>query len=299
MAVRPFALIPTPRGRRAASFSGMIAVCIAVAFASVPGARAAEPASSGESSGALIIIGGRTLPAFRDRFLELAGGKKARIVVIPTANAKADQGTMLATYLFFKSQDVKSVEIVHTRDRAKAGDHDFIKPLTEATGVWLMGGDQSRLTGVYHGTAVEKELKKVLARGGVVAGTSAGAAVMSALMITGGTDSASVGDGFGLISGVVVDQHFWNRRRLNRLLGVLAKHPECPGIGIDEETALVVQGQTATVMGNGNVRACLCEHGTLPASIQVLKDGEKLDLAALTRAAQARIKRRRLYPSPQ
>jgi len=272
-------------------------VCLAVALAAAPGGaclRAADPpsrADAGDKAGSLIIIGGGKLPdPIRDHFLELAGGKKAHIVVIPTANVKAEQPNMLATYLWFKAQELQSVEIVHTRDRAKADDPDFVKPLTEATGVWLMGGDQSRLAEVYHGTAVEKELKKGIDRGGVVAGTSAGAAGMSSLMIVGGTENAVIGDGFGLVSNVVIDQHFWNRRRLNRLLGVLAKHPECPGIGIDEETAIVVKGLTATVMGNGNVRACLCERGETPASIQVLKDGEKLDLAALVSAALAREK---------
>jgi cyanophycinase len=246
---------------------------------------AAEPAISGT----LLIVGGGPLPdAIRSHFVELAGGKNARIVVIPTASNKADKPNQIETYLRFKAMDVKSVQLLHTRDRKKADDPDFVKPLTEATGVWLTGGDQSRLSAVYHGTAVEKELQKVVARGGVIGGTSAGAAVMSAVMIVGGIREAEVGDGFGLLTGVVIDQHFWNRQRLTRLLGVLAKHPECPGIGIDEETALVVHGQTAMVEGIGNVRACLCACGKLPASVQVLKDGEKLDLAALVRSAMTR-----------
>src|SRR5271166_3944074 len=120
-----------------------------------------------------------------------------------------------------------------------------------------------------------------LGRGGVIGGTSAGAAVMSTLMIVGGSVDAEVGTVFGLLTGVVIDQHFHNRNRLRRLFGVLAKHPECPGVGIDEETALVVKGTAATVEGNGNVWACLCARGTLAESIQVFKNGEKLDLAAL------------------
>jgi cyanophycinase len=255
--------------------------------------RAAEPkpVQATQAVGALMIAGGGKLPdAIRIRFVELAGGKNARIVIIPTASVKADTPNLLDTFTFFKTQELKSLDLLHTRDRKQADDPAFVKALTTATGVWLTGGDQSRLSQAYHGTLVEKELQKVVARGGVVFGTSAGAAVMSSLMIVGGKDVAEVGDGFGLLSGVVVDQHFWNRQRLNRLLGVLAKHPECPGVGIDEETALVVTGLSATVMGNGNVRACLCEIGSLPASIQILKDGEKLDLAALLKAALAREK---------
>jgi cyanophycinase len=181
--------------------------------------------------------------------------------------------------------------VLHTRDRKVANDPEFVKPLTEATGVWLTGGDQVRLATTYHGTLVEKELQKVLARGGAVGGTSAGAAIMSSLMIAGGSQEAEVGTGFGLLAGVVIDMHFQNRNRLHRLLGVLARHPECTGVGIDEETALVVRGGTAVVEGNGNVRACFCPRGALTeANVQVLRNGEKLDLAGLLRTAAAALK---------
>jgi cyanophycinase len=244
-----------------------------------------------DTVGTLIIVGGGRLPdVIRQHFLRLAGNKKARIVVIPTASTKADQGDTFPTYLAFKSQDVRSVSLFHTRDRKKANDPEFLRPLTQATGVWLTGGDQSRLSEVYHGTAVERELRKVLDRGGVVGGTSAGAAVMSSLMITGGTQEAQLGTGFGLLSGVVIDQHFQNRHRMPRLLGVLDKHPECPGVGIDEETALVVHGQTATVEGNGNVYACLCARGKEPQNVRTLKDGDNLDISALIKQANSRVK---------
>jgi cyanophycinase len=154
----------------------------------------------------------------------------------------------------------------------------------------MTGGDQSKLSAAYHGTAVERELQKLLARGGVIGGDAAGAAVMSSLMIVGGAVEAEVGTGFGLVPGVVIDQHFQNRNRLHRLLGVLAKHPEYPGVGIDEETALIVRGRTATVEGNGNVWACLCASGKTAESVQKLKNGEKLDLAALIQAASTRMK---------
>src|SRR5206468_722813 len=104
---------------------------------------------------------------------------------------------------------------------------------TEATAVWMGGGDQSRLAAAYRGTAVERELKNVLRRGGVIGGSSAGAAVMSSIMITGGNPEAQVDTGFGLLPGFVIDQHFHNRNRLARLRGVLAKNPEYLGLGID------------------------------------------------------------------
>ena len=101
------------------------------------------------------------------------------------------------------------------------------------TGVWLSGGDQSKLVAAYQGTAVEKELQRLLARGGVIGGTSAGAAVMSQVMILGGRTPVAVGTGFGFLKGVVVDQHFLTRHRLDRLLGVLARYPQYPGLGME------------------------------------------------------------------
>jgi cyanophycinase len=262
-----------------------------VAGVSAPFARALEPVPppTPEKSGILFIVGGGNMPdSFRKHFLELAGGADARIVVIPTASFMAEQPELLTTYSFFKEQKIKSVALLHTRDRKKADEADFIKPLLNATGVWMTGGDQSRISASYHGTAVEKELKSLLGRGGVIGGTSAGAAAMSSLMIVGGREVAEVGTGLGLLTEVVIDQHFQNRNRLQRLLGVLAKHPDCPGVGIDEETALIVEGGSAIVEGNGNVRACLGARGTLPPSVQVLKSGEKLDLDALIKAASIR-----------
>jgi cyanophycinase len=160
--------------------------------------------------------------------------------------------------------------MLHTRDPKQANDPSFVKPLTEATAAWMSGGDQSRLANAYRGTAVEKELRRLLARGGVIGGTSAGASVMSAVMITGGNPQARVGEGFGLLPEVVIDQHFQNCKRQKRLLGVLEKHPRCLGLGIDEETAVVVRGHTFTVVGKANVSICLPPSEQDQEPIQVL-----------------------------
>jgi cyanophycinase len=263
----------------------------------LPAAFAADPAaavpqlSAGLAAGSLVIVGGGSpLPdTVRDRFLELAGGKNARLVVIPTASNKADQPQLLKTPQYWKAQNVASVVVLHTHSREQANDTAFVKPLTEATGVWLTGGVQSRLIDTYRGTLVERELRKLLDRGGVIAGTSAGAAVMSPVMIVGGNPHAVVGSGFGFLSGVIVDQHFQNRHRLNRLLEVLAKFPQYPGLGIDERTAIVVTGHTVTVMGNGEVRACLSAVAQQAASVKVLKPGERFDLLELCRSALSHV----------
>jgi cyanophycinase len=236
-----------------------------------PALRAAEPRAQ-DLPGALVIVGGGGLPpAIRDCFLQLAGGKKARLVVIPTASARFEATGVSLSYNFWKSQDVASVVLLHAHQRAEADRPEFVRPLTQATGVWLAGGDQSRLAAAYHGTAVEKELLHVLARGGVIGGTSAGASIMGSLMITGGNPAARVGEGFGLLPAVVIDQHFSQRNRLDRLLGVLAGHPGYVGLGIDENTAVVLQGHTLRVLGDQTVRVCLPQAGR--AGVRVLKAG--------------------------
>jgi cyanophycinase len=228
--------------------------------------------------------GGKMTDGIRDRFLELAGGKKARLVVIPTASTYADKPETSSSYLFWRGQSVDSVEVLHTRDRQQANDPVFVEPLSHATGVWLGGGDQSKLAEAYLNTAVLRELFKVLDRGGVIGGTSAGASIMSATMITGGTTKASLGTGFGLMPAMVIDQHFTNRNRMGRLQGILAEHPDVVGLGIDEQTAAVFHGPTLSIVGNASAFVCLSPTQTLPVSIKRMKAGDQLDLNSLSQA---------------
>jgi cyanophycinase len=229
-----------------------------------------------------VIVGGGSLPdQVRERFLDLAGGKNARLVIIPTAHTRADRLESLASWAFWRAQKVASVTFLHTRKPSEANDPRFVKPLTEATGVWFPGGDQSMLVAPYRGSLVERELHRLLARGGVIGGTSAGASAMSRLMIVGGNPLAQLGTGLGLLPEVVIDQHFHNRNRLPRLLGILSRHPQYLGLGIDEQTAVLVHGSQATILGKANVRLCLPGAGKAPAQVRVFKAGDHLDLAPL------------------
>jgi cyanophycinase len=255
--------------------------------------------------GSLVIVGGGMLPAaIQDRFIELAGGRNARLVVIPTASQRAEAGKLesLSSYAYWgqlaKAGKVKSLVFLHTRQPAQANDPAFVKPLTEATAVWFTGGDQSLLTAAYKGTAVEKEVKNLLARGGVIGGTSAGAAVMSEVMIRFGNPVAQVGTGFGFLPGVVVDQHFVQRNRQARLLGVLSKHPDCLGMGIDEQTGIVVRGQSVTVVGNSNVRLCVPAHAGVKSEVRVCPAGTHLDLGELHRLLNPILKTSALQLKP-
>ena len=270
------------------------AVTLAAVLCLAGGAAAADPAPAPKAlkaGGSLIIVGGGALPdAIRDRFLELAGAARAKLVIIPTASSRAETGRLerLRSYTYWAplatGGKVKSVSFLHTRRAQEANDPTFVKPLTEATGVWFCGGDQSLLTQAYKGTLVEKELRKVLLRGGVVGGTSAGAAVMSDLMIRSGNPVAVVGEGFGFLRGVVVDQHFHERNRLARLLGVLSKHRDHLGIGIDEQTGVQVQGECVIVLGNRHIHVCLPAPKDEKCEVKVFAAGARLDLAELTRA---------------
>jgi cyanophycinase len=247
----------------------------------IPDAQAVV-ADDRRPGGSLVICGGGRMPEeVRDRFIELAGGRKARIVVIPTAHAGAD-GPTTETYLEpWRSRSLASLQLLHTRSRAKADETDFVKPLTEATGVWFGGGKQSYLTDAYVGTAVERQLKAVLERGGVIGGSSAGAAVMTRVMIAGGRSQVTEGRGFDFLPGSVVDQHFLKRNRVGRLLDVLSRHPGLLGFGIDEQTALVVRGRSLDVIGNSYVMACLPASSDHPARLEFLKRGDHADLATL------------------
>jgi len=241
----------------------------------------ARPLSHG---GALVICGGGGMPeSIRDRFLELAGGPEARIVIIPTAHQVADGPGVEAVLEPWKEKGVASVTLFHTRSRDAANDAEFVRPLSEATGVWFGGGRQNWLTEAYLGTEVERQLKALLARGGVIGGTSAGAAVMTRVMIARGRTKADVAQGFDFLPGAVVDQHFLKRNRLGRLLSVLTDHPDLIGLGIDERTALVVnvRSHLVNVIGDSYVVACVPGPEGHPARLEILKPGDEASLVRL------------------
>jgi cyanophycinase len=266
-------------------------VCIVLALTgpTTPVGPAGQPSDPPVrwASRSLVIAGGGLLPgSVRHRFLELAGGSRARLVIVPTASPSVDgrpleEHSSCAAWQEVAGQ-VESLLFLHTRQHEKATEASFVRPLTAATGVWLAGGDQALLIEAYRGTAVERELRNLLTRGGVIGGTSAGAAVMSDPMIRGGNPVAELGWGFGLLPGVLVDQHFSERQRLPRLQGALDRHPGYLGLGIDERTAVVVQGRVATVLGDRQVHGCFPGQTT----VKVFRSGDRIDLALLSGGAK-------------
>ncbi|MCH2179590.1 MAG: cyanophycinase [Mariniblastus sp.] len=229
---------------------------------------------------ALVIAGGGSLPAeVTDTFIELAGGVKSRVVIIPTASQSADRNDPIRVEELWKSRGVGSVSSLHTRSRVEADTDAFVAPLRSATGVWFGGGSQSRITEAYLGTRVEAELNALLKRGGVIGGSSAGAAIMSQVMITGGNPEAKTEKGFGFLPYAVVDQHFLRRNRVNRLLGVLHQHTTSVGVGIDEGTALIRMGDKLRVVGDSYVTILIPQTDGLPVRIEVLRSGDQARLS--------------------
>ncbi|MHC1732610.1 MAG: cyanophycinase [Bacteroidales bacterium] len=209
--------------------------------------------TSGPTSGSLVIAGGgRLSDTIIKRFIELAGGEEARIVLVPTAEGSGSYPESAADFL--KSRGAKNVFILHTGSRDTADTEAFTKPLENATGVWFGGGRQWRLVDSYGGTRSEVMFRRVLERGGVIGGSSAGATIQGSFLVRGDTKNNQVmmGDhhkGFGYISNIAIDQHVLARNRQFDMFEVLRAHPGLLGISIDENTAAIVRGDTLQVLG--------------------------------------------------
>lgn len=241
------------------------------------------PQRAFQTGGKLVVCGGGELPeSVYEAFLEAAGGEKARIVFIPTAYPFENAAHYRRAYGGWAEYDVESFEFLHTTSRKVADTDKFCRVLEKATGVWIGGGAQGRLTDVYGGTKVEAALKRVLERGGVIGGTSAGASVMSKCMIrTGSSTEAELCDGFGFVERVVIDQHFSERGRHTRLLGVMKDHPEQLAIGLDEGAAVMLSGSRVRVLGDADVTiGATRENGRLTL-LYHMKPGEEADVVQI------------------
>jgi cyanophycinase len=212
----------------------------------------------GPKKGALVIVGGGKIPAsIADKFIALAGGPAAHVVYIPTA---AEDESISRIPLDHPSLfGLKNLTVLHTRDRNKANSEEFVAPLRKASGVWFGGGRQWRLVDSYLDTLTHKELLKVLERGGVIGGTSAGASIQASYMVRGARAGNTImmakgyETGLSFIKQVAIDQHINTRKRESDLQEVITAHPDLLGIGLYESTAIVVQGNKFEVIGDGKV----------------------------------------------
>jgi cyanophycinase len=230
--------------------------------ASTPSRRAAQ--------GPVMPIGGaeETEPGgeILERFIDLAGGTNARIAIIPTASDDPQRsGEGYAT--LFREMGAKEADWLRVERREDANAEEALSLLREATGIYITGGDQARLVRLLVGTLVMECIRMRNADGVIVAGTSAGASILSALMMAGGTgvggDSngsaarkgmVDVVAGFGLLQDIIIDQHFSQRGRMGRLLSVFAGTPGLIGLGLDEDTAVLIDRKgTLEALGSNMV----------------------------------------------
>jgi len=202
------------------------------------------------TEGHVIVIGGaedkvreRVILA---RFVKLAGGHDARIAVISTASSLGPLAGEMYRRVFGEL-GAAEVHPIHTTTRAQCSDPIAVRTVREATGIFLTGGNQLRLSSTIGGTPLAQAITRRHREGAVVAGTSAGASAMSTHMVAFGASGATpkqrmvqMAAGLGILPGVIIDQHFEQRNRLGRLLAIIASNPSLLGIGVDEDTAGVV-----------------------------------------------------------
>ena len=261
--------------------------------------RREETDRVGPARGALVAVGGGSVreTGIARRFVALAGGPSAPIVVIPTAREPVGDGQVPDDIGALMDAGALRLSVLDTRDRDVADSEEFVAPLREAGGVWFGGGRQWRLADAYLHTRTHDALWGVLERGGVIGGTSAGATIQGSFLARGDTKTADimVGDhqeGLGLLKNVAIDQHWLARNRQFDLIEVIDRFPHLLGLGIDESTAIVVQGDRFEVIGRSYVGIFdatkrLTPHGRF----YLLPPGSQFDLK--TRTARTAVREQR------
>jgi cyanophycinase len=239
--------------------------------------------------GFIIPIGGaegrRRKSTILSRFVDLCGGPEARILVIPTASLLNETGPLYKE--LFESMGAESM-CVPVETREECFNQETLRVLSLATGIFITGGNQLRLSTILGGTPVAKMIRSMNSEGVHVAGTSAGAAIVSEHMIAGGRSGPSpresgveLAPGLGLTNRVIIDQHFNQRQRMGRLLAALSFNPFACGLGIDENTAaFIAPGGNMEVVGNGTVTV-VDPAGLKHSSMSYVRKAEAVTLIGL------------------
>ena len=244
------------------------------------------PPQVGPETGSLVVVGGAMQSAeIYERFIELAGGPDAHIVLIPTAGGAAEYDEFYQGLNAWREHGARNLTVLHTIDPAEADTDAFVEPLKTAGGVFFFGGRQWRLVDSYGGTKSETAFREVLERGGVIGGSSAGASIQGSYLVRGDsrTNTVMMGDherGFGYLRNVGIDQHVLRRNRQFDMVEVIEAHPELLGIGLDEDTAIVVQGDRFQVIGRSY--ALIYDNQTTTGSdgkFYFLSPGDRFNLA--------------------
>ena len=225
-------------------------------------------AQQSDGNGKLVIIGGGSRPeAMVQRIIKEAQLDKSGYgIILPMSSAEPDSAVYYAKKQFVEAGLTNIVGLqIYKDENVSKSKLDSIK---NAKMIYISGGDQNRFMDIVGGTAAEDAIHNAFSKGSLIAGTSAGAAVMSKMMFTGNelkhpdysstfrnieAENIEIKTGLGMLSGVIIDQHFVKRSRYNRLISAIIEHPELMGIGIDESTAILVKGNTAEVLGDAQV----------------------------------------------
>jgi cyanophycinase len=258
-----------------------------------------------QGKGHLVIIGGGDKPSYiLQKIIDFAGGPNSKIIVIPNASSDPEESGQYNVEEF-RNLGCTNVDYI-IFNREDADKDSLVQIVSGATGIFFSGGDQAFLTRDMLGTKLLKKVYEIYNIGGVISGTSAGAAVMSKLMITGNElinkdssdifisiqkNNVEVKEGFGFINAAFIDQHFIKRKRLNRSISVVLENPELLGIGIDESTSIIVNPyEQFEVLGENQVvifdasdcsNIKLDKNGNLGAEnlkMHILLSGDKFDI---------------------
>lgn len=245
-------------------------VAVALSLLSLSSSPAAQSVPQyGPPKGTLVIVGGGSTEGtgIVEKFIELAGGVDKKFVIVPTAGGNRtgdgavrpyDEAQIVASWV---KRGIKNVKMLHTHDPKVADTENFASVLRDADAVWFNGGRQWNIVDSYAGTLTYKEFHNVLARGGVIGGSSAGATIQGEYLVRGDTSGPNVvmtqeqnhQKGFEFLRRSAIDQHINARNRWDDLTPVIAKFPTLLGIGLSEGTAIVVTGDTFEVIGKWKV----------------------------------------------
>ena len=238
---------------------------LAVTLALSNFALAQEAPEYGPAKGTLLIIGGGNLDGsgIYEQFIELAGGKDKKFVIVPTAGGNKNADGSLHIYKEdevlkpFRELGLTNAVMLHTHDPKVANTEEFAKTLRDANAVWFIGGRQWNIWDSYGDTLTQREFEKVLERGGVIAGTSAGATIQGQFLVRGAIKSADImiapepehHSGFAFLKRSAIDQHINTRNRWDDLIPLIKQFPNLLGIGLSEKTSIIVRGDKFEVFG--------------------------------------------------
>lgn len=248
------------------------------------------PVPKNKERGFIIPIGGgedrKKEMRIHRKFVELSGGADGDIIVVPTASQMEETGPNYNE--IFLQLGAGRVEFLPISSREDCDNPNYLEMLDRATGIFITGGNQLRLSAILGGTEVARKIRQSNAAGVPVAGTSAGASIMSEHMVAGGNGSnvpsengVNLAPGLGLTNAVIIDQHFTERNRLGRLLSASSYNPFLIGLGIDEDTAAFIDpDDVLEVVGSGSVTV-VDASGVTYSSMWQAESGEALSLLGL------------------